>query len=234
LEAEFVVGAKDSDRVCSVDELGRLDFFELGVVSFFVTITLTLLHFGVEDLGFVVRSWGGEFGENIFGVKELGIEALRGLVATANDENFGRHVTGRRRLGSLNRCEELLEHPQQRVVVLGTENLGDESSALSQKLRGQLHRLKDQLCLREGILDPSGTDIGRTIVNDSVCFPMFDMRPNGSAALVRCDIALEGNDSRNGLDRSEIDTNDDTLVRHAFCRHLTPTLEALLELESEG
>jgi 2-methylcitrate dehydratase PrpD len=60
---------------------------------------------------------------------------------------------------------------------------------------------------------------------------MFDMRPDGSAALVRCDIALEGNDSRNGLDRGEIDTNDDTLVRHAFCRHLTPTLEALLELD---
>ena len=65
----------------------------------------------------------------------------------------------------------MVEDPEQFVVFLGTEDFGDKSSAFDKKLGGQLHGLKGQFGLVEGILDPSGTDVGGAIVENSVGFP---------------------------------------------------------------
>ena len=157
-------------------------------------------------------------------VEELGVNALRGLEATADDENFGGDVTRGGRLGCFDGVEELLEHPQKRVVVLGSENLGDKGTTLNQEIRSQAQRLQGQLGLGESILNPGGTDVGGTIVEYGVCFPSLQMASDCSTTLFGGNIALEADDSRDRLDRGEIDTDDDTLGRHALCGNLTPTL----------
>ena len=58
LEAKLVVGTQNGDGIRSVDEFGNRDFLELSVITLLITLTLTLLLLGVEDLGFVVRCRG--------------------------------------------------------------------------------------------------------------------------------------------------------------------------------
>ena len=65
----------------------------------------------------------------------------------------------------------MVEDPEQFVVFLGTEDFGNKGSAFDEKLGGQLHGLKGQFGLVEGVLNPGGTDVGGAIVEDSVGFP---------------------------------------------------------------
>ncbi len=66
----------------------------------------------------------------MLGVEELGVELVRRLVALADDEDLGRLHARRVRLGRVDALEELLQHPHQRLVVLGAEDLGHEPAAL--------------------------------------------------------------------------------------------------------
>lgn len=61
---------------------------------------------------------------------------MRSLTLT-DDENLSRLVPGRLRLGGLHLLEELLEDPEQWLVVLGAEDLCDEYATFGQKLTGQ-------------------------------------------------------------------------------------------------
>jgi hypothetical protein len=222
LEAEFVVTTKDRDGVDGVDELCHWDLFVLSPVSLLVTVTLTLLLFGVEDLCFVVGSRVLELCEDVLRVEELRVNVLWSLVTAANNENFGGNISRRRRLGSLNGGEKLLENPQKGIVVLGAENFGDKASTLAQEISSQSQGLQNKFCLRESILYPSGTNVGSTIVENDVCLPVFDMPTNCCATLVCCDIALESDGPRNRLDRGKVDTDNKTLRRHVLGGDLTP------------
>jgi len=68
--------------------------------------------------------------------------------------------------------------------------------------------------LCEGILHPGSSDVWRTIVKDSVALEMLEMLAQRRSALVRGDVALEGDASRDGLDWGEIDTDDEGMRRH--------------------
>lgn len=63
-----------------------------------------------------------------------------------NNKDFCRLISGSLRLSSLNLLEELLEDPQQRLVVFGTEDLGDKCATFGQKLTGQLESHEGQMC----------------------------------------------------------------------------------------
>ncbi len=65
-----------------------------------------------------------------------------------DDEDLGGLVPRRLRLGGLHLLEELLEDPEQRLVVFGAEDLGDESATFGQELAGQLQGHEGQMSWR--------------------------------------------------------------------------------------
>lgn len=65
-----------------------------------------------------------------------------------DDKDLGGLVPRRLRLGGLNFLEELLEDPEEWLVVLGAEDLGDESAAFGQKITGQLQGHEGQMSWR--------------------------------------------------------------------------------------
>ena len=107
-------------------------------------------------------------------------------------------------------------------TIFGTENLGNESSSLYKKFGGKFHGLQHQLGLRESVLDPSSTDIGRTIVQHGVCLPSLQMLSDGRATFVRGNITLEGDATWNGFDRSKIHSDDEAAWGHDLGGDLTP------------
>lgn len=74
--------------------------------------------------------------------------------------------------------------------------------------------MQHKLSLRKGILYPGGSDIGRTIVQDCITLEMFEMLAQRRSALVSRDIALEGNASRDRLDRGKVDANNEGMRGH--------------------
>lgn len=49
--------------------------------------------------------------------------------------------------------------------------LCDKTSSLLEEAAGQLESCQSQLCLGEGILHPSSSNIGGTIIQNTVCLP---------------------------------------------------------------
>lgn len=70
-------------------------------------------------------------------------------------------------------------------------------------------------------------------MEDRIRLPVFQMRSNDRTTLVCCDIALEGNSSRNWFNGGKVDTDDDALRWHTFCSNLAPGLFVLSENEAQ-
>jgi len=68
--------------------------------------------------------------EDKLDVEELGVNAIGRLIVLAHHEDLGRLISGRLGLGSLDLFEKLLEHPNDRVVVFGSEHFCDEPTTL--------------------------------------------------------------------------------------------------------
>lgn len=73
----------------------------------------------------------------------------------------------RRRLSSFHLSKKLIEDPDQRVVIFGSENLCHENSTFGQKLDSKLERLKDQFILSVSILNPGCSYVWSSIVEYS-------------------------------------------------------------------
>lgn len=139
IERELVYSTQNSNRVSCLDEVADGHFFELRPISLFITVTLPLLLFRFEHLRFVVRGRICQFGKDSFGIKELRVKMFRCFVSTADDENLGRNVSGGRWLGCFNFGEQLIEHPEERVVIFGTEDFGNKVSSLYRELLEASH-----------------------------------------------------------------------------------------------
>lgn len=63
-----------------------------------------------------------------------------------DDKDLCRLIPGRLRLSSLHLLEELLEDPEQWLVVFGAEDLGDKGATFGQKVTGQLESHEGQMC----------------------------------------------------------------------------------------
>lgn len=57
-----------------------------------------------------------------------------------------------------------------------------------------------------GILNPRGTDVGGAIVQNYICFPIFQFPSNEVTTLRGRDIRREGNDARDRFDGNEVDS----------------------------
>ena len=120
---------------------------------------------GRDGIGERISSGGGiDVGEDMFGAQQFRIDLGRRQISRTDDEDLGRDVTRRRRLGGFDLGEELVEDPEKRVVILGSENFGDESSSWSEEFGGQLEGREYELDLRESILNPGGSYVGSSIV----------------------------------------------------------------------
>ena len=191
-----------------------------------------------------------DLGEDVLGVEHARVDLGRREEALAGDEDLGRHVTRRRRLGRLDFGEELVEDPEERVVVLGAEDLGAEGAAGAQELDGELERREDELDLGEGVLDPGGSDVGRTVVEDAagggdesvsgrgrkegsqsegkgdahVGLPVLHLGAESTPARLGRDVLDERDAARDGLDGDEVDADDDrVLLRHLLGGDLKPS-----------
>jgi len=202
-------------------------------ISLLVTLSPSLLDFWVVHLRLVIWGRVGQVGKDCSGVEQARIDALRGFEPQADDEDFGRDVSGRRGLCGFDLGEKLLEHPQQRVVILRSENLGDESTAFDEELGREFQRMKHKFGLVEGILHPSGTDVGRTIVQHTIGLPRLQVSSYRGAALFCRDIALEGDDLGNRLDGRKIDTDDETVLGHRLGGYLTPRTGSSAKIEHD-
>lgn len=76
------------------------------------------------------------------------------------------HIPRRGRFGCFYRLEKLTKDPEQAVIVLTSEDLGDKTSTLGQKFCGKLQTLQNQLVLSERILNPSTTNVGSTVMEN--------------------------------------------------------------------
>lgn len=76
------------------------------------------------------------------------------------------HIPRRRRFRCFYRLEKLTKDPEQTVIILTSENLGNKTSALGQKFCGKFQTLQNQLVLSEGILDPCTTNVGSTVMKN--------------------------------------------------------------------
>lgn len=94
-------------------------------------------------------------------------------------------IPGTGRLRSFHTLEQLSKHPHQGIIILTSKHLGHEMPSLPQKLSRQLQRLEHQLILRKGILHPCGTDVGRTVMQDEIGFPVVQVRSNHLSTLRR-------------------------------------------------
>ena len=97
--------------------------------------SLPLTHVILEYIdGFLVVLRVLHLAEYIFDVEKFGVDLLWRLVILTDDENLGGLVSGRLRFCGLHFFKELLEHPHDRVVVLGAKHFGYEPATLFQEL----------------------------------------------------------------------------------------------------
>ena len=113
---------------------------------------------------------------------------------------------GRRRLRSLNLPEQLIEHPDQVVVVCASEHFRDKCASFDEELHGQFQAHEHEFGLAVRILNPSRSDIRSTVVENDVGLPVFYFGTDEISALRGSDIRSECRNSRDGLDWNKIDT----------------------------
>ena len=124
------------------------------------------------------------------------------------------HVPRGWRLGSLDFAEELGEDPDEVVVVNRAEDLRHERPALDEELRSKFERHEHKLGLAVGVLHPGGTDVRRTVVQNDIRLPVFQLAADKVSTLRGGDIAGEGGDAGYGLDGYEINTYEQL----GYCR----------------
>ena len=82
-------------------------------------------------------------------------------------------IPGGGRLGGFDLPEELIEHPNEIVVIRTPKDFGNKCSAFVQKVHGKFETHEDELRLAVRVLDPGCSDIGGTVVQHNICAPVF-------------------------------------------------------------
>ncbi len=103
-------------------------------------------------------------------------------------------------------AEQLVEHPDEVVVVRTSEDLCDERPAFDEELGSQFHTHEHQLRLAVGILHPGSTDVGGTIMQHDVGFPVLQLAADEVATLCGGDVGCEGDDARYWFNGYKINT----------------------------
>ena len=108
---------------------------------------------------YCLEAWVGDLCEDVIRIEKLGVNTTWVCVLEAHDENL--RGLGARRVGldGLHVLKELLEDPNERIVVLGALDFWAKCSALCQMVSGSLERREDQLVLHVRVLVVGGTNL---------------------------------------------------------------------------
>jgi hypothetical protein len=155
-------------RVLVLHELRRGHFLVQNRYANLITITVALVRLLLlHDVGFL----GGvevQLLKHVLGIEKLGIDFLGREVAEADDEDLGGLISGRGGLGCFYALEQLVQDPQECVVITGPEHLGDEGTAGAQEVDSELEGEERQLCLCVCIFAPCRADVGGSVVHDEI------------------------------------------------------------------
>lgn len=77
--------------------------------------------------------------ENMFGVQKFRVNFVRGKESLTNHKDLSGLISGGLWFCGVHVFEQLLENPQQSVVVFGSEYLSHKPTTFPQKFCGQLH-----------------------------------------------------------------------------------------------
>mmetsp|Transcript_21317 Transcript_21317/g.47094 ORF Transcript_21317/g.47094 Transcript_21317/m.47094 type:complete len:310 (+) Transcript_21317:2258-3187(+) len=165
------------------------------------------------------------------GVKELGVN-LAALKPYAHHEDLRGDISGCRGLRGVNFAEELMEDPEQRVVVSRAEHLGDIGASHFQVLACHLRRLQGELILVEGILRPIGAYVRGAIVKDDVGLLTLELLLNQVSALLRRNVGLNADHALKGPNRHQVDGYDLRARWHITLSHLRPSAGSSTEIQA--
>jgi hypothetical protein len=186
----------------------------------------------------------------MLGIEKFRVNVVGGEVVTADNEDFRRHIsevvsvikrcktTKKKKLprrwwlGGFDFAEQLSEDPEKVVVVGAPEDLGDESATFHEKFHCEPETHEDELCLGVGVLDPGSTDVGCTVMENNISFPVLELVSNEVATAGCGDVCGESGDTGNGTDRDEIDANNDAIYWHRLARNLEPTTGGSTEIDT--
>ena len=170
INGNLVGRVEDLDVVVSHDKLRGFGLFveHRAVVPVAFGQLLFLHLFRVDDLGRYFPVFRLNVGKHVFRIQKFGINFVGRQVALANDENFGRLISGGGRLGGVHLFEKLAQHPDQTLIVFRAEHLSDKPAALTQEGGGQLEGMKRKKGLLVGVVDPILANVGRTVVEDQI------------------------------------------------------------------
>jgi hypothetical protein len=175
-EAHLVVVRQEHVGVSTLHELNQLHLLiEGGLIAIAATVALRLKQL-LEwcDLLVGVLLFF-DFLEGELRVKELGINRVWSLEALADNENLSRLSTRGLWLWDLNFVEEILQHKEERVVVLRSENLGDEGTASPKHFGRNLESVQREFNLVVSVLGPLGADVGGTIIHHDIGLEVFQL-----------------------------------------------------------
>lgn len=78
-------------------------------------------------------------------------------------------------LSGFNLAKELIEHPDEVVVVYTAEDFGDKGSSLDEELDSELQAHEHKLRLTIRVLDPCCSDIWRTVMENDIGLPVLQL-----------------------------------------------------------
>lgn len=126
--------------------------------------------------------------EHVLVVQKSSVDFIRRDVILTDYEDFGGLVTRRLGLCRVHLLEQLLQHPNEGVVVLRTEHLGDEPASLAQELRRQFQGAKREAGLLVGVVQPILSHVGCAVVEDDVGLPRLEFLRQRHPALFGGDV----------------------------------------------
>ena len=159
--------------------------------------------------------------EDVLRVEELWVDG-RILEAAAHHKDLRRLITRRLRLRRLDLVEELVEDPDQRVVVVGPEDLGHKPPARLQEVGGEPQRVQGQLVLAVRVLQPRRAHVGCAVVDHHVHDGALELALQSRPALLRRDVLLQRRALGHRLDRRQINADADGVLWHVLPRDLHP------------
>ena len=109
-----------------------------------------------------------DFFKSELGVEELRVNCIRCLEALTHDKDFSRLGTRGLGLRDIHFVEKVFQDVKERVVVLGTEDLGHESTTSAENICGYLERMQCKLDLVVSVLGPFRSDIRSTVVHHDI------------------------------------------------------------------
>lgn len=109
------------------------------------------------------------------------------------------------------------EQKQKEEAKRRSKKKKEEAQQHGPQIKDQKPFVSARRTLGVGILNPGGTDVGGTIVQNYVCLEGVHVPLELRAALLCRDIGLNGDASLDGLDRDQVNANDQCPLAFRHC-----------------